>query len=339
MSQAIALLHEAGQLIDVLTDGYRAGPLSRVACVYAALGETEQAERAVGAARELADAAPDTVMQVGNIVDVARAYARLDQVVPAARESRRAEQLVATIRHSPWAAYTQARVAGMLAVTGAPSRAEQLAQSIGPAEERVTGLLLIAEARPQDARRLVDEAERAGRSITEAAQAVRALTRVAEAMALHGRFIDAGQLAEDTERLAAAAEPDRRPGAYAQVAIAFARADQARRAMPLARQADELAAGVADRGIRLGALQQVVEAYARTGDLERAESRALALTDSFARAAALSRLVDVLADAGDIDRAAALAHAVDEAEPHWRLHSLLTVAEAATTIAGPPANH
>ncbi|GGN11162.1 hypothetical protein GCM10010109_21180 [Actinoplanes campanulatus] len=332
----MALIHEAEQLIEFLTDDYRAGPLARVAHAYAALGETEWAERAVGAASELTDAHYDAAMRVGSIVEVARVYARLDRMDQAATEVRRAEQLAGTVQQSPWGAHAEAQIVGILAVIGSPRPAERWARSIKIPVERVTGLLLIAEARPQDATRLVDEAERVGRSITAAATTVRALTWVAEAMAKQGRYEDAWRVADETERLAADAEPNRRPGAYAQVAIALARADQAQHAMPLALRAEDLATAVADPATRLGALQQVVEAYARAGDLERAERRALALADRFARAGALSRLAGVLADAGDFDRAAALARTIDRSESLWRLNSLLDVAEAVITVSGTP---
>jgi hypothetical protein len=322
----MALVHEAEQIIDLLPAGSRVGPLARVARVYTALGEVEQAERTAGAAGVLADA--DPTVRVESLVEIARTYVQLGWTDQAAHTLRRAERLVGKA-YRGWQSYEEALLAGALAAVGSAKKAQRRARSITDPDERVRGLLLVAKARPQGAARLVDQAERVARSITEAAPALRALTWVAEAMARQRRYEDAWRVSAEAERIAADAEPDRRPGAYAQVAIAFARADQAGRAIRLALLAEELATAVANRDARMGALVQVVEAYARAGDLALAERHALALADHFHRASALSRLVQALVDAGDLDRAAAHARGIDSAQSLWRLGSLLDVAEAA----------
>ena len=330
MSRARGLVREAERIIELLSDDYRAEPLARVAFVYAGLGEIKRAERAVGAASELAEAHRVASLRVDSLIEVARAYVRLGRMDVAAVEVRRAELLLDEVRRWPFCSHAGAKVAGMRAVTGSAEVAERQALAISDPAERVVGLLLVAGAAPAGAIRLVDEAERVGRAITAAGTAVQALTRVAGAMTEHGRYADAGRVADEAERLAPDTEPDQRPEAYAQVAIAFARADQAGRARPAALRAERLAMAGADPNIRRRTLQQVVEAHARTGDIERAELLAGALGDSFGRAGARSRLATVLAEAGDLERAASIARAVEPAERLLRLDGLLGVAAAAS---------
>lgn len=326
-ARVAAFAAEAERLVASARDGPHAQPLARAASIYARLGETGRAGAAVEAAASsaMADALP--YFQVINLVLVAEAYARLGRIRAAEGCTRQADGLIRAVEDPDWHGQAEAMVAGAMARNGAQRRAERHARVIAAPSARVTALLYIAEACPADAARLVDEAVPATRSITEGVPLVRMLTLVAEAMARYGRYAEAWRLAEEAEKAVADIEPRCQPAAYAQVAVAFARADRPALALSLARRAEEFTTGLDDEGWRQFAMVGVVKAYAHGGDPDGAERRARGLTERYTRACALSDLAVALATT-DLDGAERITRTIDDKEWYVRVYALLRAAEA-----------
>lgn len=310
-------------------------PLARAASIYARLGEVGRAGSTVETAASVAMAEASPYFQVINLVFVAQAYARLGRIRDAERYTRRASDLVSVVEDPDWRGQAQAMVVGAMAWTGRQRRGERRARALADPGDRVTALLYIADACPAGAARLVDEAVPVARSITGCVQLVRMLTLLADAMARHRRYDEAWRLAEEAQTAVTDTEPRYHPVAYAEVAIAFAQADQTAVALSMARRADELAGNLGDEGWRQAVTPWVVEAYARTGGMDKAEQCARGLTDSFARACALSRLAIVLAPV-NLDDSERIARTIDDEEWHMRMYTFLRSAEAVLNAADDP---
>ncbi|MGH3852695.1 MAG: trypsin-like peptidase domain-containing protein [Pseudonocardiaceae bacterium] len=292
--RAARLASEAETLIAQITNpAWRAPALSHLAEAVAASGDHDRAAR-------LASEAEALVIHVTNLGFQAAALSQLALAAAASGNHDRAETLITQITDSNRRATALSLLAEAVAASGDHGRAETLITQIIDLDFQATALkqLALAAAVGGDhgrAARLSSEAKTLTTRLTNSLSGATMLNLLASAATTNGNHDRAARLASEAKTLikvlvAQSFVPDSRAAALNRLAKVAAVSGDLDRAETLVMQITNL-------GTRERALSHLAEAAAVSGDLDRAVALIAQIGNPGTRARALSRLAVAIAKA------------------------------------------